>query len=104
LGTVIAHKETLPIEIVLRAKNCWDKAIIFPTSPSKSNGLCYKGLYNYYSIYKDLIEKHIEKLADELLRHYNINLEVNCWYEDYMTYANNVLPEAMMYSYLLRAK
>jgi hypothetical protein len=26
-----------------------------------------KGLYNYYSIYKDeLIEKHIEKLADEL--------------------------------------
>jgi hypothetical protein len=42
----------------------------------------------------------MEKLADELLRHYHINSDVNCWYEDYMTYANNVLPEAMMYSYL----
>jgi hypothetical protein len=34
----------------------------------------------------------MEKLADELLRHYHINSDVNwCWYEDYMTY--NVLPE-----------
>jgi hypothetical protein len=47
----------------------------------------------------------IEKLADELLRHYHINSEANwCWYEDYMTYANNVLPEAMMYSYLVTGK
>jgi hypothetical protein len=45
------------------------------------------------------------KLADELLRHYHINSDVNwCWYEDYMTYANNVLPEAMMYSYLVTGK
>jgi hypothetical protein len=28
----------------------------------------------------------MEKLADELLRHYHINSDVNwCWYEDYMT-------------------
>jgi hypothetical protein len=47
----------------------------------------------------------MEKLADELLRHYHINSDVNwCWYEDYMTYANNVLPEAMMYSYLVTGK
>jgi glycosyltransferase involved in cell wall biosynthesis len=108
LGTVIAHKETLPIETVLRAKNCWDKAIIRLSDINSPRAMAYaiKGLYNYYSIYKDeLIEKHIEKLADELLRHYNINSEVNwCWYEDYMTYANNVLPEAMMYSYLVTGK
>jgi glycosyltransferase involved in cell wall biosynthesis len=108
LGTVIAHKETLPIEIVLRAKICWDKAIVRLSDIKSPRAMAYaiKGLYNYYSTYKDtVIEKHIEKLADELLRHYHINSEVNwCWYEDYMTYANNVLPEAMMYSYLVTGK
>lgn len=108
LGTVIANKETLPIEIVLRAKKCWDKAIIRLDDIRSPRAMAYaiKGLYNYYSTYKDeVIEKHIEKLADELLRHYHINSEANwCWYEDYMTYANNVLPEAMMYSYLVTGK
>jgi len=108
LGTVIANKETLPIEIVFRAKKCWDKAIVRLTDINSPRAIAYaiKGLYNYYSIYKDIeIEKHIEKLADELLRHYHINSAVNwCWYEDYMTYANNVLPEAMMYSYLVTGK
>lgn len=108
LGTVIAHKDTLPIEIVLRAKKCWDKAIIRLSDISSPRAMAYaiKGLYNYYSTHKEVaIEKHIEKLADELLRHYQINSEVNwCWYEDYMTYANNVLPEAMMYSYLVTGK
>ncbi|CAM2888439.1 glycosyltransferase [Flavobacterium frigoris] len=108
LGTTLAHKETLPIEIVLRAKRCWDNAIVRIDDFSSPRAIAYalKGLYNYYSVYKeDEIEKQMEKLADELLRHYHINSDVNwCWYEDYMTYANNVLPEAMMYSYLVTGK
>ena len=108
LGTVIAHKQTLPIEFVVRAKKCWDKAIMRIEDISSPRAIAYalKGLYNYYSIYKEeATEKQIEKLADELLWHYHINSEPNwCWYEDYMTYANNVLPEAMMYSYLVTGK
>jgi hypothetical protein len=43
----------------------------------------------------------IEHLADKILNLYHINSAENwCWYEDYMTYVNNVLPEAMLYSYL----
>jgi hypothetical protein len=58
--------------------------------------------FNHYSI---MLYKTYGKLADELLCHYHINSDVNwCWYEDYMTYANNVLPEAMMYSYLVTGK
>jgi glycosyltransferase involved in cell wall biosynthesis len=108
LGTTLAHKNTLPVEIVVKAKICWDKAIVRIDDFSSPRAIAYalKGLYNYYSVYKeDKIEKHMEKLADELLRHYHINSDVNwCWYEDYMTYANNVLPEAMMYSYLVTGK
>jgi hypothetical protein len=91
--------------MICQAVKCWDKAIKRIDDIKSPRAIAYalKGLYLYHSIYKDEeIKTHIEKLADELLRHYNINSAENwCWYEDYMTYANNVLPEAMMYSYLV---
>lgn len=105
LGTVISHRDTLPLEMICKAVKCWDKAIKRIDDIKSPRAIAYalKGLYLYHSIYKDEeIKTHIEKLADELLHHYNINSAENwCWYEDYMTYANNVLPEAMMYSYLV---
>lgn len=104
LGTVIAHKQTLPADMVLRAEKCWDKAINRIDAIKSPRAIAYslKGLYHYHSVYEDeKIKKNIEKLADELLRHYHINSDEKwCWYEDYMTYANNVLPEAILYSYL----
>lgn len=108
LGTVIAHRDTLPIEMVIRAERCWNKSIESINDIVSPRAIAYalKGLYNYYSVYKsETIKTTIEQLADKLLHHYNINSEENwCWYEDYMTYANNVLPEAMMYSYLVTKK
>ena len=105
LGFVIAHRESLPAAMVLRAEKCWDKAIKRIDAIKSPRAIAYalKGLYYYYSAYKEkLVRQNIEKFADELLHHYHINSAENwCWYEDYMTYANNVLPEAMMYSYLV---
>lgn len=105
LGTVISHRDSLPLEMICQAVKCWDKALKRIDDIKSPRAIAYalKGLYHYYSIYKDEeIKTNIEKLADELLQHYNINSAENwCWYEDYMTYANNVLPEAMMYSYLV---
>lgn len=108
LGTVISHRQYLPLEMIYRAVKCWDRAIKRIDNFKSPRAIAYalKGLYLYHETYKDEeIKYHIEKLADELLRHYNINsAEDWCWYEDYMTYANNVLPEAMMYSYLVTKK
>ena len=108
LGTVISHRQYLPLEMIYRAVKCWDRAIKKIDNFKSPRAIAYalKGLYLYHETYKDEeIKNHIEKLADELLRHYNINsAEDWCWYEDYMTYANNVLPEAMMYSYLVTKK
>jgi glycosyltransferase involved in cell wall biosynthesis len=105
LGTVISHRESLPLDMICQAVKCWDKALKRIDDIKSPRAIAYalKGLYFYYSFYKDdEIKPHIEKLADELLHHYNINSAENwCWYEDYMTYANNVLPEAMMYSFLV---
>jgi glycosyltransferase involved in cell wall biosynthesis len=105
LGTVISHRDTLPLDMISRAVQCWDKAIQKIDTIRSPRAIAYaiKGLYHYYLTYKNEdVKMAIERLADELLRHYDINSEENwCWYEDYMTYANNVLPEAMMYSYLV---
>lgn len=108
LGTVIGHTNSLPEDLVNRAEICWDKAIERIDDILSPRAIAYslKGLYNYYSTHKeDSVKKNIERLADKLLHHYNINSDESwCWYEDYMTYANNVLPEAMMYSYLVTGK
>lgn len=104
LGYVISHKEILPLNLVFRAENCWEKASkrIYEITSPRASAYTLKGLYYYYSVHpEETVRVYIVQLADKLLELYNINSEEYwCWYEDYMTYVNNVLPEAMMYSYL----
>lgn len=105
LGFVIGYEKKLPVDLVSRTKNCWVKAIKNIENITSPRAVAYaiKGLYRYYSTYPDeSIKSHINRFAGLLLDHFNINSEEDWhWYEDYMTYANNVLPEAMMYSYLV---
>ena len=104
LGHVIAHKQILPVDLVLRAEKCWDKALerIHDINSPRAIAYAIKGLYLYYSFYQNKkIKQLIEQFANMLLHHYKISSKEDWyWYEDYMTYANNVLPEAMMYSFL----
>jgi hypothetical protein len=104
LGYVITHKDILPEDLVLRAEICWKKASERINEIGSPRAIAYalKGLYFFYQVNRDDKTRiYIEQLADKLLELYNINSEeLWCWYEDYMTYVNNVLPEAMMYSFL----
>jgi glycosyltransferase involved in cell wall biosynthesis len=104
LGYAISHKQILPMNLVVRAEICWEKAFsrIYEISSPRAIAYTLKGLYYYYSVHpKESVRVYIEQLADKLLELYNINSEEYwCWYEDYMTYVNNVLPEAMMFSFL----
>ena len=105
LGYLIGHKQLIAPALVFRAEKCWSKALKRINNIKSPRAIAYaiKGLYHYYLVNEDKkTEKLIRHLADLLLQHYNINSEDNWfWFEDYMTYANNVLPEAMMYSYLV---
>jgi len=104
LGYAIAHKQILPVDLVSRAKKCWDKSLerIHDINSPRAIAYAIKGLYLYYSVYKNKkIKKLTKRLANMLLHQYKISSKEDWyWYEDYMTYANNVLPEAMMYSFL----
>ena len=105
LGLFIAHKEIMPLELVLRAEKCWDKAILKMNAITSPRAIAYviKGLYYHYLMYKEeKIKNQIRHFSEILLNYYHINSENNWfWYENSMTYANNILPEAMMYSYLI---
>lgn len=107
LGYVISQQEILPSDFVHCAENCWEKAFkkIYKINSPRAIAYTLKGLYYYYSVHQEeIIRTYIVQLADRLLELYDINSGENwCWYEDYMTYVNNVLPEAMMYSYLATA-
>ena len=105
LGYLIAHEQLISKSLVFRAKKCWNKALksIHDIKSPRAIAYTIKGLYHYHLVNKEeKIEKLIRRFAKMLIHHYHINSEDNwSWYENYMTYANNVLPEAMMYSYLI---
>jgi len=108
LGTVISLKDILPDKIGKKALTCflkcsqWTKGVLSP----RSIGYTIKGLYNYQiSIPENHVRINIENLAKNLITRYDINREKNWeWFEEYMTYANSILPEAMLYAYLSTGK
>lgn len=104
LGFTLSHYEKLPLDLVERAQKVWNKAVLHIDEVNSPRAIAYtlKGLYYYHLTSQDEeIKKSIIQLADKLLNHYHINSDEDwCWYEDYMTYANNVLPEAMLFSFL----
>lgn len=104
LGFLLSHYEKLPLDLVQQAQKVWDKAVVHINEVASPRAIAYtlKGLYYYHLVNQDEeIKKSIIQLADKLLNHYHINSDEDwCWYEDYMTYANNVLPEAMLFSFL----
>jgi glycosyltransferase involved in cell wall biosynthesis len=103
LGTVISMKKYLPNTIVQRATICllkcyqWLNNILSP----RSIGFAIKGLYLYYAVEKDAsVKQLIENLSKNLITNYDINAKKKWkWFEEYMTYANSILPEAMLYTY-----
>ncbi len=61
-----------------------------------------KGLYHYNIKNNNIAIEHlITSLADNLVSKYRgVSDGKWKWFEDYLTYANSVLPEAMLYAYL----
>lgn len=108
LGYVLSQSEILPIDFIFQAKKCWEKAItnIDKITSPRAIAFALKGIY-YHSGYNqnDELVELSETLASKLLEYYQLKSEPDWhWYEDYLTYANSTLPEAMMYAYLITKK
>jgi hypothetical protein len=108
LGTVISLKEYLPKATVESAFDCLVKCLPWAANiqSPRSIGFAIKGLYLYHSVTHDIRAVFIiKKLGKNLLAEYYLNATEDWdWFEDRLTYANSILPEAMLYAYLITAE
>ncbi len=105
LGYLISLKIELPDEIIIKAKTIFDKSLVLISTMHSTRAMAFaiKGIYYYNSV----IEKSeniflLKTLANRLFKMYKHESEKDWeWFEDYLTYANSILPEAMLYAWLL---
>ncbi|MBS7256555.1 glycosyltransferase [Flavobacterium branchiicola] len=108
LGTVVSNMDILPENISKKAEKCllgalkWAETIQSP----RSIGFATKGLYLYHNAIPNLyVAAIINKLNTKLLANYEDHASENWkWFENYLTYANGILPESMLYAYLITNK
>jgi glycosyltransferase involved in cell wall biosynthesis len=105
LGYLISLKGKLPLEIIEDAEAIIDKALqhINGVHSTRAMAFVIKGLY-YYNKVKQAPENHkiLVTLANRLVQMYRHESNPDWeWFEGYLTYANSILPEAMLYSWLV---
>lgn len=105
LGYLLSLKEFLPLEIISEADKIIEKIFLFIESMHSTRAMAFsmKGLYYYnYTLKSPENLVLIKKLANRLVQMYKHESEKEWeWFESYLTYANSVLPEAMLYAWLL---
>lgn len=105
LGYIISRKSLLPAEIVSDAEIIMQKTLqrIETIHSTRAIAFIIKGLY-YYHIEIETAEniRLIEILANRLVGMYKRESSENWkWFEGYLTYANSIIPEAMLCAWLL---
>ncbi len=108
LGTVVSLSDILPEAIIKKATKCllnslkWAETIQSP----RSIGFATKGLFLYHTAIPNLyVAAIINKLNAKLLANYEDTASEDWqWFENYLTYGNGILPESMLYAYLITNK
>jgi glycosyltransferase involved in cell wall biosynthesis len=100
LGYLISLKDLLPDELITDAGSLLEKALpaVNKIHSTRAMAFIIKGLY-----YKNIKhtsepeEQMIKEFADRLVQMYKHEAGAGWnWYESYLTYANSILPEAML--------
>lgn len=105
LGYLVSLNGLLPDAIVVKAKNIFKKSLhrIDEVHSTRAMAFAIKGIFYYHSVIKtpeNLV--HVKLLANRLVQMYKHESSSEWeWFESYLTYANSVLPEAMLYAWVL---
>lgn len=108
LGYLVSRGNLLPASLVDRAESMLVNILpgVKEWKSPRSIAFSIKGLH-YYNNKRKLptVISDVETLADKLVQKYRKEAERNWeWFESYLTYANSVLPEAMLRAYLETGK
>ncbi|MCX6266513.1 MAG: glycosyltransferase, partial [Bacteroidetes bacterium] len=105
LGYLISLIDFLPAKIVIEADRIMVKSIYCMQEVYSTRAMAFaiKGLFHYYhAIRSPETLMLIKTLANRLVQMYKHESTPTWnWFEGYLTYANSILPEAMLYSWLL---
>ncbi len=104
LGYLISLNEILPNELTEEAEMILQKAFLSLSKIHSTRAMAFviKGLHYYnsknYSVENVLL---IKELANRLVQMYRHEATKDwLWFESYLTYANSILPEALLCAYL----
>jgi len=104
LGYLISKSALLPPDLIASAEAIMQRAL--PRTEmihsTRAMGFAIKGLY-YYNLEKKSLEISIliRTLANRLVQMYRHESEQNwLWFESYLTYANGILPEALLCAWI----
>ncbi len=104
LGEIIATHNLFNNYVIVQAEHAIEKSFrhILKLHSPRAIAFSIKGLHNYNTVYKNAAVKQlIISLADNLVSKYRGVSEKKWeWFEEYLTYANSVLPESLLYAYL----
>lgn len=104
LGYLISLIGVLPAEIISIADKIIEKSLLRLGTMKSTRAMAFaiKGIYSYHSTInspENIIL--IESLANRMVQMYRHESDEKWeWFEDYLTYANSILPEAMLYAWL----
>lgn len=105
LGYIASAMDLLPDDIVLEANTLLQKSVpcLEKMHSTRAMAFAIKGLY-YYNMTVESQENLIliKTLAKRLVQMYKHESAQNWnWFEGYLTYANSILPESMLYAWIL---
>ena len=105
LGYLISLVDVLPTKIILDADRILEKSfrIIGNIHSTRAMSFALKGLYYYHATIKSPENiQLIRMFANRLVSMYKHESGENwLWYESYLTYANSIIPEALLCAWLL---
>ena len=105
LGYLVSLIDLIPGIIVAEAGAILDKSLLRfePVHSTRAMAFAIKGIYYYQATKKSPENLALVKtFANRLVQMYkHESKDTWQWFESYLTYANSILPEAMLYAYLL---
>ena len=105
LGYIISLAPILPVDMIVKAERVFQKSLSLTKNMYSTRAMAFviKGLYYYNRQVKDndtLI--YIKLFGDRLVQMYRHEAEEDWkWFEGYLTYANSLLPEALLLCYAI---
>ncbi|MBW8362681.1 MAG: glycosyltransferase [Kaistella sp.] len=108
LGYLLSLQDILPAQLISETRKLFDTAVEQSTGIHSTRAMAFmiKGLY-YANINSTSLHqiRRLELFADRLVQMYRHEADENWqWYESYLTYANSLLPEALLFAWRLTHK